>query len=236
VLTQRTLGFLDFCWLTMMDPSSDGYQNMLDKLFRKRRWYEALECLRKSIQFLFNSSYQSSMTYIQDWPKVIFELLYLKLISSPEDTNVVGNKELIPCRKIKAYNMEESQRMVTIILLSANILNYHFLCVLCSHIEKESTSNVFKNHDIILWRNSSHMVDCTFIISILWQSTCFKLLSNSWHVLHLLSYYCHDSRYREIFQVPKRIGCHVKNSNPYDTYKREILSMTRILRLMLLSK
>jgi hypothetical protein len=31
---------------------------------------------------------------------------------------------------------------VTIMLLSAN--NYHFLCVLCSHIEKESTSNVFK--------------------------------------------------------------------------------------------
>jgi hypothetical protein len=40
--------------------------------------------------------------------------------------------------------MEESQRMVTIMLLSASILNYHFLCVLCSHIEKESTSNVFK--------------------------------------------------------------------------------------------
>jgi hypothetical protein len=40
--------------------------------------------------------------------------------------------------------MEESQRMVTIMFLSASILNYHFLCVLCSHIEKESTSNVFK--------------------------------------------------------------------------------------------
>jgi hypothetical protein len=40
--------------------------------------------------------------------------------------------------------MEESQRMVTIMLLSASILNNHFLCVLCSHIEKESTSNVFK--------------------------------------------------------------------------------------------
>jgi protein-arginine kinase activator protein McsA len=40
--------------------------------------------------------------------------------------------------------MEESQRMVTIMLSSASILNYHFLCVLCSHIEKESTSNVCK--------------------------------------------------------------------------------------------
>jgi hypothetical protein len=43
--------------------------------------------------------------------------------------------------KIKVYNMEESQRMVT---LSASILNYHFLCVLCSHIDICSTSNVFK--------------------------------------------------------------------------------------------
>jgi hypothetical protein len=27
--------------------------------------------------------------------------------------------------------------------LSASVLKYHFLCVLCSHMEKESTSNVF---------------------------------------------------------------------------------------------
>jgi hypothetical protein len=47
-------------------------------------------------------------------------------------------------RKIKAYNMEESQSMVTSMLLSASILNYHFLCVLCSHIEIYSTSNIFK--------------------------------------------------------------------------------------------
>jgi hypothetical protein len=39
--------------------------------------------------------------------------------------------------------MEESQRMVTFMFLSASILNYHFLCVLCSHIEKGSTPNVF---------------------------------------------------------------------------------------------
>jgi hypothetical protein len=50
--------------------------------------------------------------------------------------------------KIKAYNMEESQRMVTLISLSASIFNYHFSCVLCSHIEKGSTYNVFT----ILWR------------------------------------------------------------------------------------
>jgi hypothetical protein len=40
----------------LMDPSSDGYQNMLDKLCRKRRWYEALGCLRESIQFLLTQA------------------------------------------------------------------------------------------------------------------------------------------------------------------------------------
>jgi hypothetical protein len=34
----------------LMDPSRDGYQNMLDKLCRRRRWYEALGCLRETIQ------------------------------------------------------------------------------------------------------------------------------------------------------------------------------------------
>jgi hypothetical protein len=61
-----------------------------------------------------------------------------------EDINVVGNKELSCAKKIKAYNMAESQRMVTSMPLSASILNYHFLCVLCSHIEMSSASNVFK--------------------------------------------------------------------------------------------
>jgi hypothetical protein len=68
-----------------------------------------------------------------------FKLLCLKLISSQEDIDVVGNKELILYRKVKTYNMVESQRMVTIMLSNANILNYHFLCVLCSLIEKGST-------------------------------------------------------------------------------------------------
>jgi hypothetical protein len=46
--------------------------------------------------------------------------------------------------KIKAYNMKESQRMVTLMSLSASIFNYHFPCVLCSHIKNESLKNVFK--------------------------------------------------------------------------------------------
>jgi hypothetical protein len=164
VLTQRTLGFLDLCWLTLMDPSRDGYQNMLDKLFRKKRWYEALGCLKESIQFLLTQVINLQWSTYPRLTQGYFKLLCLKLISSWEDLDVVGNKELILCWKVKTYNMEESQRMVTIMLLSANILNYV----------------------TILWRNSSHMVDCLFIIPILWQSTCFKLLSNSWHVLPLI--------------------------------------------------
>jgi hypothetical protein len=46
--------------------------------------------------------------------------------------------------KIKAYNMEESQRMVTLMSLSASIFNYHLSCVLCSHIEKEVLKNIVK--------------------------------------------------------------------------------------------
>jgi hypothetical protein len=65
--------------------------------------------------------------------------------------------------------------MATSMLLSASILNYHFLCVLCSHIEIYSTSNVFKIMLPFL-KKISHMVDCILIICILWQSTCFKLL------------------------------------------------------------
>jgi hypothetical protein len=46
--------------------------------------------------------------------------------------------------KIKTYNMEESQRMVTLMSLSESIFNYHFSCVLCSHIEKEALKNIVK--------------------------------------------------------------------------------------------
>jgi hypothetical protein len=77
-------------------------------------------------------------------PKLFWIVISKNSYHLGEDIDVVENKELILCRKVKAYNMEESQRMVTIMFLSANILNYHFLCVLCSHIEKENTSNVLK--------------------------------------------------------------------------------------------
>jgi hypothetical protein len=103
--------------------------------------------------------------------------------------------------------------MVTIMFLSASISTYHFLCVLSSHIGKESTLNVF----MLCHHSLKKFLSYGRLYIILWQSTCFKLLRNLWHVLHLLSYYCHDSRYREILQVPKRIRCHVRNSNPYDT-------------------
>jgi hypothetical protein len=141
VLTQRTLGFLDFWWLTMMDPSSDGYQNMLDKLCRRRRWYETLGCLRKTIQLTQAINLQWSISKID--PRLFWIIISKTHIISGKGIDVVGNKELSYAEKIKTYNMEESQRMVTFMSFSARILEHHFSCVLCSHIEKESTSNVF---------------------------------------------------------------------------------------------
>jgi hypothetical protein len=91
-----------------------------------------------------NSSYQSSMIYIHDWPQVISNYYILNSYHLEGRYWCCRKQRSIMCRKIKTYNMEESQRMVTIIFSSASILDYHFLCVLCSHIEKESTSNVFK--------------------------------------------------------------------------------------------
>jgi hypothetical protein len=76
-----------------MDPSSDGYQNMLDKLCRKRRWYEALGCLRKLIQF--NSSYQI-FNDLYPWFTQSYSSNYYVLNSYhlEEVIDVVGNKEL----------------------------------------------------------------------------------------------------------------------------------------------
>jgi hypothetical protein len=59
--------------------------------------------------------------------------------------------------------------------------NYAFKCkylklsfLMC--LVKKKALQMFLNYVTIPWRHSSHMVDCIFIISIPWQSTCFKLL------------------------------------------------------------
>jgi hypothetical protein len=72
-----------------MDPSRDGYQNMLDKPCRKRRWYEALECLRELIQFLLTQAIN-----LQDWPKVISIYYIQNSYHLGESIDVVGNKGL----------------------------------------------------------------------------------------------------------------------------------------------
>jgi hypothetical protein len=51
---------------------------------------------------------------------------------------VVGNEE-ISCAKNQGLQHEGKPKDGNTYLLSANILEYHFLCVLCSHIEKGST-------------------------------------------------------------------------------------------------
>ena len=132
--------------------------------------------------------------------------------------------------------MEESQRMVIFMLLSASILNYHFLCVLCSHIEKESTSNVFKiispffEEIPLIWQiayssflyfgNLHALIYCKILMA------CFSLI--------ILLLPC--SRYREIFHVLKRIRRQVRNSIPQDIYKGNLSLYLEIVRLMFLSK
>jgi hypothetical protein len=78
-----------------MDPSRDGYQNMLDKLCRRRRWYEALGVLERVNSILINSSYQSSMIYISKIDPKLFQNSY----HLGEDIDVVGNKELYYAEK-----------------------------------------------------------------------------------------------------------------------------------------
>ena len=134
MLTQRTLGFLDFCWLTMMDPSSDGYQNMLDKICRNRRWYEVLGCLRKSIQFLLTQAINLQWSTYPRLPQGYFKLLCLKLISSREDD--WWNNPMPKSQDLQHGGKPKDGNNYA---FKCKYLNYHFLCVLCSHIEKGST-------------------------------------------------------------------------------------------------
>jgi hypothetical protein len=61
-----------------------------------------------------------------------------------EDIDVVGNKKNYHAWKIKAYNIEESQRMVTSMHLSASILNYHLLCVVTQNcVALQMSSNLY---------------------------------------------------------------------------------------------
>jgi hypothetical protein len=75
-----------------MDPSRDGYQNMLDKLCR--RWYEGLGCLRELFQFLSTQAINLQWSIYSRLTQSYFKLLYSKLILSREDIDVVGNKRL----------------------------------------------------------------------------------------------------------------------------------------------
>jgi hypothetical protein len=80
--------------------------------------------------------------------------------------------------------MEECQRMVTLMLLSASILNYHFLCVLCSHIEKSSTYDVFKlcHHSLKKFLSYGRLCIHHFYIMTIYMLEIVG--STSWHVSH----------------------------------------------------
>jgi hypothetical protein len=80
--------------------------------------------------------------------------------------------------------MEESQRIVTFMLLSARILNYHFLCALCSHIEKGSTLNVCKlcHHSLKKFLSYGRLHFHHFYTMAIY--TLEIIVKTSWHALH----------------------------------------------------
>jgi hypothetical protein len=117
--------------------------------------------------------------------------------------------------KIKGYNIEERQRMVTLMSLSASIFNYHFSCVLCSHIEKEALKNVVK-----LCHRSLEKVPLIWYIAFspllcygnLHALNSYKYLMACFTLIILL---LPCSRHREKYsKILKGIRCHIRNSNP----------------------
>jgi hypothetical protein len=86
---------------------------------------------------LINSSYQSSNDlHIQDWPKVTSIYRIQNSYHLGKDINVVGNKES-SCAEYQSLQHEGKPRDGNIYILKCNYLNLS--CVLCSHIEIEST-------------------------------------------------------------------------------------------------
>jgi hypothetical protein len=74
--------------------------------------------------------------------------------------------------------------MVTFMLLSASILNYHFLCALYSHIEKGSTPNVFKlyHHSLKKFLSYGRLHILHFYTMAIYMLEI--IVKTSWHALH----------------------------------------------------
>jgi hypothetical protein len=74
--------------------------------------------------------------------------------------------------------------MVTFMLLSASILNYHFLCVLCSHIEKVSTPNILKlcHHSLKKFLPYGRLHIHHFYTMAIYMLEI--IAKTSWHALH----------------------------------------------------
>jgi hypothetical protein len=74
--------------------------------------------------------------------------------------------------------------MVTLMLLNASILNYHFLCILCSHIEKGSTSNVCKlcHHSLKKFLSYGRLHIHHFYTMAIYVLEI--IVKTSWHALH----------------------------------------------------
>jgi hypothetical protein len=93
-----------------------------------------LGCLRELIQS--TQAINLQMTTYSRLTQGYFNLLYSKLISSRKDINVVGNKES-SCAEYQSLQHGGKSKDGNIYILKYNYLKLS--CVLCSHIEIEST-------------------------------------------------------------------------------------------------
>jgi hypothetical protein len=95
---------------------------------------KSLGCLRKFFQFL---STQAIFNDLYTWlTQDYFSNCYvLNSYHLEEVIDVVGSEEILYA-KIQGLQHGEKPKDGNTYLLSASILEYHFLCVLCSHIEK----------------------------------------------------------------------------------------------------
>jgi hypothetical protein len=93
ILGPRLFGCLSPYWLTLMDPSWDEYQNILNKFCRYLEMIWSFGVL-KWFNLILISSYQSYIDYsFKIVPKMNWVVISLTSYSSLARTCVVGNKD-----------------------------------------------------------------------------------------------------------------------------------------------
>jgi hypothetical protein len=93
ILGPKLFGCVSLYWLTLMDPSWDGYQNMFERICRYPKMIWRFGVLERFNSVLI-SSYQSCIDYsFKIDPKMNWLVISLTSYSSLARTCVVGNKD-----------------------------------------------------------------------------------------------------------------------------------------------